>query len=344
MQSRHRIRELFKPFESCQDAECEDEASSTVQLGRLHGYHHVRSVTASWNADMKPSDAASPVVTDDDVMERFRRGDLVFDVDDAGPEDGPIVVLLHGHPQTSTAWEAVIPRLVESGYRCLAPDQRGISPAARPTRRRDYRMSELVEDVGALIDASGAPSVRLVGHDFGALVAWAFAAKYPQKVVSLTSLSGPHPGALQYAMLTSRQGLKSWYAYAYQLPRLPERYYMGRDGKAVRLAQMLKSNGQKPELAERDARVMAEPGAYSAALNWYRAIPWSGRTGDVSVPTMLVWSDGDKFIRLDAARRSARYVEGVFRLEILRGTSHWIPDEQPDATADLLLDWFAPSA
>jgi len=85
---------------------------------------------------------------------------------------------------------------------------------------------------------------------------------------------------------------------------------------------MLQSSGQKPELAARDARAMTEPGAYSAALNWYRAVPWSGRIGTVSVPTMMVWIDGDKFIRLDAARRSARCATGPFRLEILHGVSH----------------------
>ena len=85
---------------------------------------------------------------------------------------------------------------------------------------------------------------------------------------------------------------------------------------------------------------MTEPGVYTAALNWYRAAPWSGRTGMVSVPTLLVWSDGDKYILEGAARRSQNYVTGDFRFEVLTG-SHWMPDDQPDAVADLLLDWFA---
>ena len=110
-------------------------------------------------------------------MDQYRRGELVFDVIDEGPADGPVVVLLHGFPQFNTSWNAVIPRLTAGGYRCLAPNQRGYSRGARPTRRRDYRLQELVEDVRALIDASGAQRVHLVGYDWGATVAWAVAAR-----------------------------------------------------------------------------------------------------------------------------------------------------------------------
>ncbi|RUP04174.1 MAG: alpha/beta fold hydrolase [Mycobacterium sp.] len=274
-------------------------------------------------------------------MEEFRRGNLVFDVVDRGPAEGPVVVLLHGHPQTNAAWDEIIPRLHVRGYRCLAPNQRGYSPRARPTRRREYRMPELVDDVGALIDASGAKDVHLVGHDWGALVAWAVAAELPDRVRTLCALSGPHPTALQTAMVTGRQGLASWYAYAFLLPRLPERFYLGKNGKGARLSRMLQAGGQGAELAERDVRAMTEPGAYTAALNWYRAAPLSGRTGRVTVPTMFVWSDRDKYILEAAARRSGRYVTGHYRFEVLAGASHWMPDQRPDAVAELLLDWWA---
>ena len=144
-------------------------------------------------------------------MESFRRGELVFDVRDCGPADGPVVVLLHGFPQLNTVWAAVVPRLTARGYRCLAPNQRGYSPGARPRRRRDYRMPELVDDVRALIEASGADRVHLVGHDWGGLVAWSFAARYPGRLTTLTSLSSPHPAALLRSMMTRRQGL-AWQA------------------------------------------------------------------------------------------------------------------------------------
>lgn len=274
-------------------------------------------------------------------MQQFRRGHFAFDVLDSGPADGPAVVLLHGHPQTNAAWHEVVPRLTTRGYRCLAPNQRGYSPGARPRRRRDYRMSELVGDVGALIEAIGVRDVHLVGHDWGALVAWSFAAEHPEQVRTLSALSGPHPRALHIAMMTSRQGLASWYAYAYLLPRLPERFYLGKDVNGARLSRMLQAGGQVVELANRDVRAMAEQGAYTAALNWYRAAPFSGRVGQVAVPTMFIWGDRDKYILEGAARRSGRYVTGHYRFEVLRGASHWMPDQSPDAVVDLLLDWFA---
>ena len=126
-------------------------------------------------------------------MDQYSRGELVFDVIDDGPADGPVVILLHGFPQLNTSWDGVIPKLTARGYRCLAPNQRGYSRGARPTRRRDYRMSELVGDVRALIDASGAQRVHLVGHDFGALVTWFAAAQMPDRLATATALSTPHP-------------------------------------------------------------------------------------------------------------------------------------------------------
>jgi pimeloyl-ACP methyl ester carboxylesterase len=155
-------------------------------------------------------------------MDQYRRGELVFDVIDEGPADGPVVVLLHGFPQFNTSWNAVISRLTAEGYRCLAPNRRGYSRGARPTRRRDYRVPELVEDVRALIDASGAQRVQLVGYDWGATVAWAVADEIPERLASLTTMSTPHPAATLKAMATSRQFLASWYIPFFQLPGVPE--------------------------------------------------------------------------------------------------------------------------
>jgi pimeloyl-ACP methyl ester carboxylesterase len=275
-------------------------------------------------------------------MEQFRRDNLVFDVRDAGPPDGPVVVLLHGFPQHNDSWNAVIDRLTEQGYRCLAPNQRGYSPGARPSRRRDYRISELVADVGALIDASGAPRVHLVGHDWGAAVAWAAAAETPDRLITVSPVSVPHPAAFIKSFATSRQSLASWYMYLFQLPRIPEWLLTRRNGALV--STMLQRSGQIPAAAERDAQAMNEPGALTAAINWYRAMALANPRGinqKVSVPTMYVWSDQDTALLPKGARDTARYVNGEYRFEVLPGVSHWIPDEQPDKLADLLLDWFA---
>lgn len=275
-------------------------------------------------------------------MKQYSRGNLIFDVIDAGPEDGPVVVLLHGFPQFNTSWEAVIERLTAEGYRCLAPNQRGYSPGARPTRRRDYRASELVEDVRALIDASGAERVHLVGHDWGAAVAWGAGYEFGDRIASLTPFSVPHPSAFLKGWVTSRQGLMSWYMYFFQLPWLPERLLLGTDGKGTRAVKSLVSGGQSPQAAARDIEAMSEPGVLTAGLNWYRAMFLSNPTsavGRISVPTLYMWTDGDIFLAEKPARDTARYVTGEYRFEALPG-SHWIPDEQPEIAANLLLEWF----
>lgn len=273
-------------------------------------------------------------------MERFRRGELVFDVSDSGPADGPIVVLLHGFPQLNTVWDAIVPRLTAQGYRCLAPNQRGYSPGARPCRRRDYRMSELADDVDALVDASGAERVHLVGHDWGGFVAWSFAARYPGRLATLSSLSSPHPSALLQSMMTSRQGL-AWPPYLFQLPLIPEWLFAGSSRNAARVSRILQRGGQSPAAADRDARAIGEPGRFTGAVNWYRAAPFSGRIGTVTAPTLYVWSDGDKFLLRKAANKSGDYASAEYRFEILSGVSHWMPEEQPDTVAGLLLEWFA---
>ncbi|MDT5089334.1 MAG: hypothetical protein QOG47_2041 [Mycobacterium sp.] len=275
-------------------------------------------------------------------MDHYRHNGLTFDVRDAGPADGPVVVLLHGFPQHNDSWDAVIARLTAQGYRCLAPNQRGYSPGARPPRRRDYRIPELVGDLGALIDASGAQQVHLVGHDWGAAVAWAAAAEMPERLKTVSPVSVPHPAAFLKSFLNSRQGLASYYMYLFQLPRIPEWTMLRRNGSF--LSKSLRQSGQAPAVAERDAQAMLEPGALAAAINWYRALPLSSPGSinqKISVPTLYVWSDRDIALMPKSAYDTGRYVTGEYRFEIMPGVSHWIPDEQPDKLAELLLEWFA---
>ncbi|TPG32214.1 alpha/beta fold hydrolase [Mycolicibacterium hodleri] len=275
-------------------------------------------------------------------MDQYRRGELVFDVIDAGPVDGPVVVLLHGFPQFNTSWDAVIGRLTAQGYRCLAPNQRGYSPGARPTRRRDYRLHELVEDVRALIDATGAERIHLVGHDWGATVAWAAAAELSDRLASLTAMSVPHMAAFLKALATSKQAVASWYIYFFQLPWLPERLLLGRRRTGAGLSKLLRYWGMT-EAADSNAQAMAAPGIFTAALNWYRAVPLVNLRASLrqaAVPTMYLWTEGDVGLLGKGARDCGRHVAGEYRFEVLKG-SHWIVDEQPDTVADLLLDWFA---
>lgn len=263
----------------------------------------------------------------------YRRDGLVLDVRDAGPADGEPVVLLHGFPQDAGAWDRVAPQLHQAGLRTLAPDQRGYSPGARPRGRRAYRMAELVGDVLALLADRGLTRAHVVGHDWGGAVAWALAGVQPARVSTLTVLSTPHPAAMAAAMTSSRQALSSWYMAAFQLPLLPEAV-LGRT-----LRRTLVRSGLPAEDARRYARRMAEPGALSAALGWYRALPFAGRDAvpPVRVPTTYVWGARDFALGRRAAELTARQVRGPYRFAEL-AAGHWLPERSADDVAALVLD------
>ena len=196
-------------------------------------------------------------------MTGFTRGGLSFDVTEGGPADADeTVLLLHGFPQTSRSWDPVAGRLHAAGLRTLAPDQRGYSPGARPRGRAAYRLENLVDDAAALVTSSGAGSVHVVGHDWGAVVAWAFAAHRPELVRTVTGVSVPHPAAFLRGMLHGPQLLHSWYMGAIQLPWLPEALL----GDETRMAAILRRTGASAEAARRDAADLAGRDHGSAEL------------------------------------------------------------------------------
>lgn len=253
-----------------------------------------------------------------------------FHVATCGEPTGSPVVLLHGFPQFSDCWDGLAPLLHAQGYRTIAMDQRGYSPGARPAGVAAYRMSELVADALALLDHVGGPA-HVVGHDWGATVAWSLAMRHPDRVRTLTALSVPHAQALRDSFTRSAQILRLWYVFAIQLQGLPERFLT-----AQRFAEALIRGGQSPAAARRDAgRLHGE--ALTGALNWYRAAPRAPRPVPVRVPTLYVWSDRDVAVTRAAADRCGLYVEGPFQYEVLRAVSHWIPDEAPAETAALIL-------
>ena len=269
-------------------------------------------------------------------MDSFRRDGLTFDVRDAGPADGEPVVLLHGFPQDSAAWDAMSPQLHQHGLRTLALDQRGYSPGARPPGRRAYTLRETVADVLSLLDAAGLDRAHVVGHDWGGIVAWALGAWHPDRVRTLTALSVPHPAAMAKALVTSDQALRSYYMGVFQLPVLPERLLLAGGGAALRRG--LERGGLSEEVAAHYVARMREPGALSAALGWYRALPFGARdrVGTVRVPTLHVWSTGDAFLGRAAIEATAQFVDAPYRLEILEGVPHWIPELAADRVAELV--------
>lgn len=265
----------------------------------------------------------------------YTRAGLAFDVLDEGPIDGPVVVLLHGFPQLNTSWGKVAPLLHAQGFRTLAPNQRGYSPGARPKGRRPYRMAELAEDVVALIRQVGAP-VHLVGHDWGAAVAWALAMTRPDDVRTLTTVSVPHPGAF---LATMRQGqaLHSWYMAFFNLPLVPE-WVMGDRGRAW---QVMRRGGMSRELFETFWRDFGDGLALRGGLGWYRALAFGNPREfgqSVHVPTTHVWSGRDGFLIRAGAELTAQYVEAPYALETLEGVSHWIPDEAPEDLSRIILE------
>jgi pimeloyl-ACP methyl ester carboxylesterase len=269
-------------------------------------------------------------------MDSCERNGLTFDVLEGGPTDGEPVVLLHGFPQDKSAWDRVSPALHQHGLRTLAVDQRGYSPGARPRGRAAYRLRETTADVLAVLDEAGLKSAHVVGHDWGGIVAWALGAWHPDRVRTLTALSVPHPAAMAKAMVTSDQALRSYYMGLFQLPVLPERLLLAGDGAALR--RMLRSGGLPSDAVDRYVARMREPGALSAALGWYRALPWSGRdpVGKVRVPTLHVWSTGDAFLGRAATEATGRFVDAPYRLEVLDDVSHWIPELAADRVAELV--------
>jgi pimeloyl-ACP methyl ester carboxylesterase len=278
------------------------------------------------------------------LVHTANRDGLTFDVHELGPPGGDPVLLLHGFPQRGDSWHAVATRLAESGFRTLAPDQRGYSPRARPAGRDSYRLGEMVDDALAVVDQLAGPAARvhLVGHDWGAAVAWRLAARHPDRLRTLTAVSVPSPAAYLRSLFTTRQGVASWYVYAFQLPWLPERLLSANGGPfSRRFVAMLRRTGQSKEAAQRDAAGLADPAALTAAINWYRGA-FSARPGDldppVQVPTLFVWSDGDTAITRQATELVHKHVAGPFRYVELRGVSHWIPEEAPDQLADLVLE------
>jgi pimeloyl-ACP methyl ester carboxylesterase len=268
---------------------------------------------------------------------QLRARGLVFDALAAGPATGAPVLLLHGFPQTSACWTPLLEALGAAGYRAVAPDQRGYSPAARPGAVRAYRTRELVADVLAIADRLGARRAHLVGHDWGGVVAWSLAGRHPERVATLTAVSTPHPRALARSLTFGTQPLRSAYVPLFRTPRLPE-LLLGAQ-RQWGLRSLLAGSGLGREWIETYTRALVRPGALSAALAWYRAAtPASMLVPRVRVPTLYVWGSRDPALGLRAATVTARWVTGPYRFEVLPGAGHWLPEHHADELSRLLLE------
>src|SRR3954452_21099077 len=266
-------------------------------------------------------------------------GDLTFDVRADGPEDGRPVLLLHGFPETSLSWAPVTPLLTAAGLRTYAPDQLGYSPGARPAEVGAYALPSLAQVTADLMTAMAVPRADVVGHDWGANVAWALAAWHGDRVRSLTAVSVPHPAAFTAAWRADpEQQERSAYIRLFWQEGKAEEVLLA-DG-ARRLRRMLggeAETGVPAEAVDEYVAVLSAPGALTAALNWYRAMSSGPRVDPVGVPTTYVWSDGDAAIGRTAAEACGDLVTGDYRFEELRGVTHWIPEQAPGQLATAVL-------
>ncbi len=269
-------------------------------------------------------------------LERYHRGELSFDLIDSGPLEGEAVVLLHGFPETAQCWDQVRVQLNASGFRTFAPNQRGYSLDARPEGRQAYRMQELLQDLDLLIDQINQP-VHLVGHDWGAIVAWEYAMHYPKKLKNLVVLSVPHPGAFLRALLASDQLFKSYYIGLFQLPKLPELLFE----KFPKIGLgLLKNSGMTKQQLEIFKTEMLEQGRLSYSLNWYRALPFNARFqrfDPVTVPTLFIGGSQDVAISDAGVKLNQRYVQAPYR-EVMLEANHWLPVQQAAVVSQLILE------
>ncbi len=265
--------------------------------------------------------------------------DATFDLLEAGPDDGELVLLLHGYPQAAYEWREQLAALGAAGYHAVAFDQRGYSPGARPSADEDYAIALLAGDVVAVADALGAETFHVVGHDWGAAVAWVVAGLAADRVETLSAVSVPHPGAYSAALEDpdGEQSQKSGYITTFRDPATPERFTV--DGGTGFLTAAL-GDAATPEEVAVYVDVLGTTDAMSAALAWYRANDLTSGSAlrATTVPTLYVWSDGDCCLGRDAAEATADFVDGPYTYEVLDGISHWIPEEAPDELTAFLLD------
>ena len=259
-----------------------------------------------------------------------------------GPADGPLVLLLHGYPQSRHAWRAQLPALAAAGYRAVAPDQRGYSPGARPDPAdlANYAVDHLVADVVALAAACGHGDKRfhLVGHDWGGQVAWRVAAAHPARIASLAILSRPHPAAFLRALEApdGDQAHRSRHHKAFLDPHTGKLLL---ENDAVRLRRGLSEAGVPPEAVQFYVSVLGDPAAMEAALAWYRAAGGLRTAiGAVTVPTLYIWGDADATVGRAAAEGTAAFVAGPYRFAVLPGIGHFITDQVPEQVNVLLLE------
>jgi pimeloyl-ACP methyl ester carboxylesterase len=273
------------------------------------------------------------------VLVRWVSGDGVrLAVLDEG--EGPAVLLLHGFPDSSQGWRYQVPALRAAGFHVIAPDLRGFGDSDKPEGVSEYALSRSIGDMLALLDALDVERAHVVGHDWGAGLAWTLAAFAPARVDRLAVLSVGHPNAYREPSLEQRQ--KGWYQLLFQFEGVAEALLSQNDWKLFR--ELLTGALDRDRFLED----LAQPGALTAGLGWYRAnsdprheLEPRQEFPSVAAPTLALWSSGDAYLTEEPVLESAQYVTGPWRYERIDGAGHWLQVDAPEAVNRLLLDFLA---
>ncbi len=259
--------------------------------------------------------------------------------------EGPLVVLLHGFPEFWYSWRRQIPVLAEAGYRVIAPDMRGYNLSAKPTGWRQYDGGHLAADIAALVRSFDVEKAHLIGHDWGAAVAYLTAMEHPEVIDRLAILNVPHPARMLDGFRTLTQLRKSWYMFFFQIPQLPERL-LARDGFSF-LKRSLRSESPASfsELdLERYVEAWSQPGALTAMLNYYRAALRQSprraleRMKPIEAPVLVIWGERDTHLGSELADPTPRWAPNA-RLERLSEATHWVHHDAPERVNELLKDF-----
>lgn len=263
----------------------------------------------------------------------------------AGQQSGVPVVLLHGFPEFWYGWRKQIPALTEAGCRVIVPDQRGYNLSDKPKDVKGYRVNELVKDILGLIDALEYEKVNLVGHDWGAVVAWTLAILHPERLHRLGILNVPHPAVMRRFLTRDLEQIRrSWYVFFFQLPWLPERFMSARDWRGA--VSALRGSGKIHTFTREDIakykEAWGQPGAMTAMLNWYRAVirhmPKLPKEPRVKVRTLMLWGMKDVALSHRMARPSMDYVDDGSLIFFPEAT-HWVQHDEAEAVNHYLLDF-----
>jgi pimeloyl-ACP methyl ester carboxylesterase len=268
-----------------------------------------------------------------------------------GPENGTAVILLHGFPQFYYGWKDQIPALVDAGFRVIVPDQRGYNLSDKPKGISAYDVDILANDIVGLLDHFGIQKAKIIGHDWGAVVAWTIAINHPERLEKLAILNVPHPDVMtDFVLHNSAQRKKSWYVFFFQIPWFVE--WSLRKNNFEYLARMLTRSGRKSTFTDADVaeykKAWSQKGALTGMVNWYRAVMRRGLRSAlhrkksparrVHVPTMMLWGKRDIALSVEMAQQSIDLCDQG-ELTIYDKSTHWVQHDASEEVNQKLIEF-----